>query len=51
VAAIFRLIAPLSKCAGDWGHQRRGLDLFSRWQFSGTGFAALAREAKTPGIY
>jgi hypothetical protein len=51
VAAIFRPIALLFKCAGNREHQRRGLELFSRWQFLGAGFAALAREAKTPGIF
>jgi hypothetical protein len=51
VAAIFRPIAPLSKCAGNQEHQRKGLELFSRRQFLGTGLAALAREAKTPGIF
>jgi len=51
VAAIFRLIALLSKCAGNWGHRRRRPELFSRWQFSSTGLAALARETKTPEIF
>jgi len=48
---MFRPIAFLSQCPGNREHKRRGLELFSRWQFLGAGFAALARETKTPGIF
>jgi len=48
---MFRPIAPLSKSSGYRERKRRGRELSSRWQFLSTGFEALAREAKTQGIF